>query len=282
MNIHPTAIVEPGAEVDAQAHVGPFCYVGPKVRIGAGTRLLGHVTVMGRTSMGVGNTVWPQATLGADPQDLKYQGEPTHLMIGDNNEIRESVTIHLGTENGGGVTRIGNENLVMVGAHIAHDCSIDNHVIMGNAVHLAGHVRIHDHAVISGATGVHHYVTVGPYAFIGGMTRLVHDAPPFMIVEGNPSKVRGVNVVGLSRHRFNEESILRLKDTYRRLFRGGAGVGNGEATSMAGSLIQVENEYRGDECISLLVQFIRNASIGLHGRFRESVRTDQRMKNPVK
>ena len=274
-HIHPTAVIEPGAQIADDAKVGPFCYVGPHVTIGAGTHLVAHATVIGRTRLGMGNTVWPYASVGAEPQDLKYRGEETTLVIGDHNTIRESVTIHVGTENGGGVTSIGNDNLLMVGTHIAHDCILGNHVVLANSVHLAGHVVVEDHAVVSGATGIHHYVTLGQYSFIGGMTRIVHDAPPFMIVEGNPSTVRGVNVVGLNRHQFNSETIDRLKDAYRRLYRK-CDATNGSPATMANNLEKIDADYPADECISILVQFIRNSTIGLFGRYREAQRADDR------
>jgi len=278
--IHRTAVIEPGARLAADVTVGPFCYVGPDVSIGSGTRLIAHVTIIGHTTLGNDNTVWPYATLGAEPQDLKYHGEDSVLVIGDCNAIRESVTIHVGTENGGGATRIGNDNLLMVATHIAHDCAIGNHVVIANSVHLAGHVTIEDHAVVSGATGIHHYVTLGQYAFIGGMTRIVHDAPPFMIVEGNPSTVRGINLVGLNRHKFGDETIDRLKDAYRRLFR--KGVDDGASITMTENLTKLEAEYSSDACISILVQFIRNSSIGLFGRYREGQRSDNRHTSAVR
>lgn len=276
-NIHPTAVIELGARIADTAAVGPYCYVGSRTAIGPGTRLVSHVTVLGRTTLGADNTVWPQATLGADPQDLKFRGEDSTLEIGDRNVIRESVTMHLGTANGGGVTRVGSDNLFMVGSHVAHDCVIGSHVIMANAVHLAGHIHVEDHVVISGATGVHHYVTVGQYAFIGGMTRIVHDVPPFMIVEGNPSTVRGVNTVGLTRHKFAQDTIDTLKEAYRRLFR--KNNSDGCVQPMAESLNSLETEYPGDDCVRLLVQFLRNSAVGLHGRFRESLRLDDRRKS---
>ena len=279
--IHPTAVVEPGAQIADDVSIGPFCYVGPNVRLGPGTRLVAHVTLLGNTALGADNTIWPQATLGANPQDLKFDGEDTHLIIGDNNEIRESATIHPGTANGGGITRVGNDNLIMVGAHIAHDCTIGNHVVLANSVHLAGHICIQDHVVVSGASGLHHYVTVGQYAFIGGMTRIVHDAPPFMIHEGNPSKVRGINTIGMTRHRFPKETADHLKDVYRRLYRNNTGE-SGVVKTMAQNLDEIEADYPDDECVALLVQFIRNSSIGMYGRYRESCRNDNRRAAPVK
>ena len=278
-HIHPTAVIEPGAKIASNASIGPYCYVGPMVTLGPGTRLIAHATVLGHTTLGRDNTVWPYAAVGGDPQDLKYRGEDSTLVIGDHNTIRESVTIHVGTNNGGGITKIGNDNLLMVGTHIAHDCLIGNHVILANSVHLAGHIVVEDHVVVSGATGLHHYVTLGQYAFIGGMTRIVHDAPPFMIVEGNPSTVRGVNAIGLNRHQFPDATIDRLKDAYRRLFRKNA---ENVGSTMAENLDRLEADYGDDECVALLVRFIRNSSIGLFGRYRESLRADDRHESPVR
>ena len=279
-HIHPTAVIEPGAQIADDARVGPYCYIGPHVVIGSGTRVVSHATILGHTRLGEGNTVWPYVTLGAEPQDLKFRGEETVLIIGDHNAFRESVTVHVGTENGGGVTRIGNDNLFMVGTHVAHDCVIGNHVVLANAVHLAGHIVIEDHVVVSGATGVHHYVTLGQYAFVGGMTRIVHDVPPFLIVEGNPATVRGINVIGLKRHQFPEATVDRLKDAYRRLYRRGAG--DGSPQTVAQNLARIEAEHGDDECIALLARFIRNSSIGLYGRYREAQRADQRHESPVR
>lgn len=281
--IHSSAVVDRGAVLGEGVAIGPLCYVGPQVRLGAGTRLISHVSILGNTTVGRENVVWPQAVIGGDPQDLKYQGELTQLTLGDHNEIREGVTIHLGTEKGGGVTRVGSANLLMAGAHIAHDCQIGDHVIVSNNVQLAGHVRVEDHANIAGMSGVHSFVTIGQYSYVGGMSRIVHDVPPFMIVEGNPCRVRGVNVIGLKRHQFDEGAIERLKDAYRTLFRGPTGdfdpdtVGN-----MSESLAQIEQAYRDDECVMMLLDFLRNTTVGLFGRYKESQRTDNRFSNPVK
>lgn len=269
--IHPTAVIEPGAQLADDVSVGPFCHIGPHVTIGSGTCLISHATIIGHTTLGSHNTIWPYATLGAEPQDLKYHGEDSRLIIGNHNTIRESVTIHIGTENGGGETRVGNDNLIMVGTHIAHDCIVGNHVIMANSVHLAGHIVVEDHVVVSGATGIHHYVTLGQYAFIGGMTRVVHDAPPFMIVEGNPSSVRGVNIVGLTRHQFPSDTINRLKEAYRLLFKK-----NADGNPMADNLDKLEAEQPDDQCIVLLIQSLRKSAIGTFGRSREVQRTDNR------
>lgn len=271
-NIHPSAVIDPGAELADGVDVGPLCYVGPDVRIGAGTRLISQVTILGPTDIGCRNTVWPHATLGGQAQDLKYKGEKTRLVVGDDNEIRENVTMHRGTAHDLGVTRVGNHNLVMAYVHIAHDCTISDDVIIASYVALAGHVRIERCAVIGGASAAHHFVTIGQYAYVGGMTRLVHDVPPFMVVEGNPATVRGANVIGLTRHGFDPETIKRLKDAYRRLFRDmGAG---GRAGQTAAALTELEALHPGDETIATLVLAVRNSGSGHHGRYRESLRHD--------
>jgi len=308
-NIHPTAVIEDGANIGDDVVIGPFCFVGRYASIGAGTRLISHVTVIGRTTLAECNTVWPQATLGADPQDLKFHGEHVELILGDHNDIRENVTIHPGTGNGGGVTRIGSDNLFMVGCHVGHDCLIGNHVIMANAVQLAGHVVVEDHANIAGIVGVHHYCTIGQFSYTAGMSRVVKDVCPFMIYKDE--REAGVNSVGLERHRFERESIARIKDAYKRLFRPerkasdrkpangrlgaatnataalGASSDAGDAAdahapgrngvvNLADALARLEADYPGDEHIAIIARFLRNRSIGMSGRYREQQRRDDR------
>ncbi len=257
--------------------VGPLCYVGPNVTIGAGTRLISHVSILGRTTLGCDNTVWPQAVLGGTPQDLKYRGEDSQLIIGDHNEFRETVTIHRGTDADHGKTMVGNDNLIMVGCHIAHDCVIGDHVIMANIAQLAGHVKIENHARLAGACAIHHFVTVGQYAFVGGMTRITNDVPPFMIVEGNPSKVRGPNTILLERNAFPAQTVTALRDAFKKLFRTH---NNEPGLNMAAHLDGLIEQYPDDACIHQLVGFIRNKMVGLHGRYRENLRHDDRRDNP--
>jgi UDP-N-acetylglucosamine acyltransferase len=285
-HIHPTAVVEDGATVHPDAVVGPFCFVSRHARIGAGTKLVAHVSVLGRTTLGEHNTIWPQATLGAEPQDLKFHGEAVTLAIGHHNEIRENVTIHPGTGNGGGSTIVGSGNLIMVGSHIGHDCIVGNHVILANQVQLAGHVVIEDHANIAGIVGVHHYCTIGQYSYVGGMTRVVKDVTPFMLYEGDPARERGVNAIGLQRHRIDPVSITRLKDAFKRLFRADRKAakvnGNGKPTgviNLADGLTSLEKDYGDDAYISILATFLRNRSIGTSGRYRETLREDDRRRN---
>ncbi len=278
--IHPTAVVEPGARIASDAAIGPFCHVGANVRIGGHSRLVSHVAILGNTVIGDGNTIWPHATLGADPQDLKYKGERTDLIIGDRNDIRESVTIHPGTANGGGVTRIGNDNLIMVGAHIAHDCELGNCIVLTNHVQFAGHIVVGDHAVIGGASAVQGYVSIGPFAFVGGMTRVTKDVPPFMKVEGNPAVVRGVNTIGLERNQFSDEEINHLKEAFRRLFRGR------NKDEFSGNLVEnltaLSADYSNDERIQSLVESLRQSMGGVHGRYLESQRRDNRHTNAAR
>ena len=281
--IHPTAIVERGAELADDVIVGPLCHVGPKVTLGSGTRLISHVTILGRTVLGEGNTVWPYATLGGDPQDLKFKGEDSQLIIGNHNEIRENVTIHKGTANDEGMTRVGNDNLLMVGCHVAHDCVLGDHIILANAVQLAGHIVIQDHAAVSGGTGVHHFITIGQYAYIGGLTRVVRDVPPFMVLEGNPARIRKVNNTLLERSHFPAEQIDHLKRAFRLLFGGGDSESGSRFVGHTAQALQtLEQEFPDDWCIQELVTAIRQSSNGIHGRYRESLRADDPHVNPVK
>lgn len=287
--IHPTAVVERGARLGDGVVVGPMCYVGPKVTLGPGTHLVSHVSVLGRTTLGSNNRVWPFATLGGNPQDLKFKGEDAELIIGDRNEIRESATMHIGTANGGNVTRVGSDNLFMVGSHVAHDCTIGSHVLLANGVGLSGHVHVHDHANVAGNVGVHHFVSIGSYCYVGGMSRVVHDVPPFMKFEGNPGRVRALNDILLQRAGFPSESIAHLRDVTRRLFRGilaespamaeGVVVISG---TMSEKLERVMVEYPRDSHVAHLVQFMRNTLHSPNGRYLETLRKDNRRTNPTK
>ncbi|MFW6032997.1 MAG: acyl-ACP--UDP-N-acetylglucosamine O-acyltransferase, partial [Phycisphaeraceae bacterium] len=270
------SVIEPGAELADDVVVGPFCHVGPKVKIGPGTRLVSHIAIHGRTTIGSGNTIWPHTLLGGDPQDLKFAGEDSELIIGDHNDIRENVTIHRGTAVGGNVTRVGDHNLIMAYVHVGHDCLIGSHIVIANAVQLAGHILIEDHANIGGGAAVHHFVTICRYAFIGGMTRIVQDVPPFMVVEGIPARVRKVNTVLLKRHHFEDQHVAALKDAFRRLF------GNGDTHSRARQLETLERDYPEDWCVRTLVDSLRKSGEGVYGRHREALRGDNRYSNPVR
>lgn len=272
--VHPSSVIEPGARLAESVIVGPMCLVGANAVLGAGTRLVSHVAILGRTTLGEGNVVWPQAVLGAAPQDLKFRGEDSELIIGDRNQIRESVTMHIGTANDAGVTRVGSDNLFMVGVHVAHDCIIGSRVIIANNVCLAGHVRIEDHANVAGVAAAHHFVTIGRYCYVGGMSRVVHDVPPFLIAEGDPASVRGVNERGLRRHGFSDKAVLSLREAYKRLYRRRRTLGSN--APFAARLDSLLVDFPGDENIALLVASLRNTLLSPHGRYRETLRRDNR------
>ncbi len=276
--IHPTSIVEDGATLGPGVVVGPFCHVGPSVTLGPGTTLKSHVVVMGRTTLGADNELWPFATLGGDPQDLKFNGEDSQLILGDRNVVRENVTIHKGTDNDHGLTRIGDDNLIMVDVHIGHDCLIGNRIVIANGVGLSGHILIEDHAVIGGMCGMHEFVTVGKYAYVAGRSRVTKDIPPFMKVAGNPAVVRLFNDVGLKRHRFEQSTIAALRDAWKKLYkRNGDGSINRE-----GVLIELLDRYGDNDAIQHLVASVQNSRNGVHGRYRERCRRDNAFTNPVK
>ena len=222
MPLHPTAIVDPSARIAATAEIGPYCIVGSRVEIAAGTRLMANVYVEGVTSIGEDNIFYPYSTVGVAPQDLKYKGEVSETRIGNRNKIREFVTIHRGTEGGGLVTRIGDDNLLMAYVHIAHDAQVGSGVIMGNGATLAGHVSVGDHAVIEAFSGVHQFCRIGRYGFVGGYSVITQDVLPFSsTVSERETRVFGANRVGLERRGFSTESIEQLQTTFRLLTRAG-------------------------------------------------------------
>lgn len=218
--IHPTALVDPAATIGTGATIGPFCVVGPDVTLGEGVVLHSHVVVTGRTSIGPRTRVFPFASLGHAPQDLKFRGEPSRLEIGADTVVRENVTMNPGTEGGGMLTRVGDRCLVMVGAHVAHDCLIGNNVILVNNATLAGHVRIGDGAILGGLCAVHQWVRIGENAFVGGMSGVENDVIPFGTVIGNRAELGGLNLVGLRRANHPREWIHALRAAYRMLFEG--------------------------------------------------------------
>jgi UDP-N-acetylglucosamine acyltransferase len=263
-SIHPTAVVSPGAEIGVEVEIGPYCVVGPRVRIGDRTKIGPQVVIDGVTRIGEDNRVVGQANLGGPPQDLSYKGEPTELEIGSRNTIREFVTINRGTIKGGGITRIGNDCLLMACCHVAHDCEVGDRIIMGNNVLLAGHVRVESFANISGGAAAHHFVTIGSFAYVGGMTRMVQDIPPYMIVEGHPSRVRNVNVIGLQRGGNGEDSIEAVRVAFRKIYRSG--------NVRKQSLEELRADYGADQLVMHLVQSLENTERGAKGRYRESLR----------
>ena len=220
-NIHSTAVVDPKAQLADDVVVGPYAIVGPNVTIGAGTQILSHTVVDGHTTLGEGNKIGPFASIGGNPQDMKYAGEPTKLVIGDRNTIREFTTIHTGTVQDGGLTVVGNDNWIMAYVHIAHDCHVGNHTVFSSNAQMAGHVTVDDWAIIGGMTGVHQFVRIGAHSMIGGASVLVQDVPPFVIASGDRAVPYGINVEGLRRRNFSADAITALRHAYKLLYKSG-------------------------------------------------------------
>lgn len=258
------ASVDPRAEIASDVTIGPFCNVGPDVRIDRGTELLGNVTLMGHTSIGRDNTIYPNAVIGGEPQDLSYRGADTRVVIGHGNTIREGVTINRASEKEDGITQIGNDNFLMANCHVAHDCHLGSRIILANGVLLAGHVIMHDHASISGNAAVHHYATIGSYSFISGLSRVLHDVPPFMLAEGAPARPRCINIVALKRNDFPPPVINALAEAHRLIYRAKVGVDHArEILRGNDQLLPQVNE---------LLAFVQGQSEGRHGRSRETRR----------
>jgi len=253
--IDPHAIVREGAQLDTGVQVGPFSVIGKGVRIGADTVIGPHVVLEGRTTIGSGNRIFQFASVGAIPQDLKYAGEDSELIIGDRNQIRECATIHRGTEGGGMVTSIGDDGLFMAYSHVAHDCRIGNSVILGNASTLAGHVTIQDKAILSGLTGVHQFCRVGELAYIGAASVVVMDVPPFTTVQGDRAKLVGLNLEGLKRMGLSDVELSNLKRAYRLLFRSGL--------VLEEAIARVKEETPPDPLIELLTEFVLGSKRGV-------------------
>jgi len=251
--IHQTAVIEKGAEIAEDAEIGPYCVIGGNAAIGAGTRLISHVAVDGRTSIGSSCTIHPFASLGGPPQDVTYKGEETTCLIGNNNVIREYVTVNRGTKSSG-TTRVGNDNLIMAYSHIAHDCVVGSNIIMANCATLGGHTHVDDFASLSGLCAIHQYCKVGKYAFISGLTGITKDLPPFMMAAGGRAALYGLNVVGLERRGFSKEEIGTLKKAYRILFR--------SSLPLQASLEQIEEQLEGEH-VRELVAFIRSSERGI-------------------
>lgn len=247
--IHPTAVVEDGARIGENVTIGPYCIIGPEVELDDGITLISHVVINGRTTIGANTRVFPFASIGLPPQDLKYKGEPSRLEIGCNNIIREHVTMNPGTKGGGMVTRIGNNCLFMVGAHVAHDCRIGDHSILVNNATLGGHVSVDEWAIIGGLSAVHQFVRVGRHAMIGGMSGVENDVIPYGSVMGNRARLQGLNIVGLRRRGFSRDVIHALRNAYRLLFA--------QEGTMAERLEDVSELLHDNEPVMEIVDFIR-------------------------
>lgn len=219
--IHPTAIIEDGAKLAPDVEVGPYSIIGSQVSIGAGCRLGPHVVISGRTRIGANNRIYQFASIGEAPQDKKFQGEDSALEIGDGNTFREYVTINRGTADGGGITRLGDDNWLMAYCHVAHDCQVGSHIVMANGATLAGHVVVGDWVIFAGFSGAHQFCRIGDHAFLGMYGGVNQDVPAFVMVSGQPPRPRGVNSEGLKRRGFSAEDIRHIRDAYRTLYRSG-------------------------------------------------------------
>ncbi len=256
MSVHPSAIVHPGAKIDSSAEIGPFCTIGEEASIGAGTKLLAHVYVDGPTSIGADNVLYPYSTVGVAPQDLKYHGERAETRIGDRNQIREFVTIHRGTEGGGALTSIGDDNLIQAYAHVAHDCIVGSHCILAHGATLGGHVVIEDYAVVGAQSGVHQFCRIGGHCYIGGYSVITQDVMPFsVVVTERGAKAFSVNKVGLERRGFTPEQIQTLHKAVRVLTKSGLN------TEQA--LARIREECDVDEHAERLIAFVESSTRGV-------------------
>jgi UDP-N-acetylglucosamine acyltransferase len=254
MSVHPTAIVDPGAKLGFDVEIGPYSIVGPDVTIGDSTWLQHHVTLLGPTTVGPRNRFHAYCSIGQQSQDLKYVGEPTFLEIGSDNTFREFCTVNRATS-AGSTTRVGNFNHVLAYSHIAHDCQVDDHVIFSNNTTLAGHVEVEEYAIIGGLTAVHQFCRIGKHSICGGCTKIVQDVPPFMIADGNPAEIRGINLVGLERRGFAAELVRILKESYRILYRSNLN------TKQA--IVELQTQFGNVEPVQQLVQFIERSQRGI-------------------
>ena len=245
--IHNSSVIDKEAKIDRNVKVGPFCYVGPQVQISDGVELISNVHIEGNTKIGKGTKIFPFASIGTQPQDLKYKGESNSLEIGENNTIREYVTINPGTEGGGRKTIIGNNCLLMISSHIAHDCNIGNDVVIANNVPLGGHVTIEDSVVIGGNSAVQQFTRIGRLAMIGGMTGVLKDVIPFGLSFGNRNYLRGINLIGLKRKKYNNKAIMELDSAFKEIF---------SSKNLHENLSKINGEYKDNDLVNEVINFI--------------------------
>jgi len=257
----PQAQIDPRAEIDRDVQIGPFCVVGPHVRIRHGTRLLSHVTLMGHVELGCDNQLYPGVVIGAEPQDISYAGSETRVAIGDRNILREGVTVNRASEKEDGITRIGSHNFLMANCHVAHDCKLGDHILMANGALLGGHVHVHDNASLSGGVGVHHFTSIGSFSFVSGLARVLHDVPPYMLVEGSPARPRCINIVALKRKRFPADVIDALAAAHRLIYRAKVGL------DRAREILRGQDQLLPQ--VTHLLSFVQSQQEGHHGRSRE-------------
>ena len=253
--IHKTAIIDPKAKIDTGVEIGPYCIVRKGVRISKGTKLFSHAIIEGNTAIGENCTFYPFSSIGFPPQDLKYRGEPTKLIIGSNNIVREYVTIHRASVGGDETTVVGSNNYFMAYVHIAHNCRVGNHVIMANAATLAGHVVVEDFTIIGGLVAVHQFTRIGRYAMVGGFSGVGQDIPPYMVAAGSRAKLFGPNTIGLKRHGFSDQAITAIKKAYKILFR--------EKRSLKDAIRKVREDFVEFPEIDHLIEFIEKNKRGI-------------------
>jgi len=255
VQIHPTAVVHAGAKIGEGCRVGPFSVVGAGVSLGPDCELISHVVIQGMTEAGEGCRFFPFCSIGLEPQDLKYRGEPTSVVIGSRNTFRESVTVHAGTPGGGGVTTIADRNLFMAYSHVAHDCKVGSDTVFANGATLAGHVSVEDFSVIGAFSGVHQFCRIGAHAYIGGYSVITQDALPYVLTVGNRARAFGINLVGLKRKRFSGEAITALRRAYRLLFH--------SKLTTTRALARIEKDLAGVPEVAYLTSFIRSSERGI-------------------
>mgnify|MGYP000424265151 FL=1 len=245
--IHKTAIVDVKAKVSDNVKIGPYCFIGPEVEIGANSVLHSHVNIVGNTKIGKNNQIYPFSSIGTPPQDLKYKGEKNSLIIGNNNKFREYVNINPGTEQGGGVTTVGDNNLFMVYCHVAHDCSISNNIVLANNVQVGGHVSIQNNAIVGGSCAIHQFSRIGESAMVGGMTGVLSDVIPFGLSMGNRNNLMGLNLIGLRRSKVSNENIKKIQLAYEIIFK---------TPSFRENIEQLNNDLKENEFVKKILRFI--------------------------
>jgi UDP-N-acetylglucosamine acyltransferase len=246
--IHKTAIVDPKAKISANVNIGPYSIIGPNVEIGEDTDINSHVSIAGYTKIGKKNKIYPFASIGNNPQDLKYNGEKSYLEIGDSNTIREYVSINPGTDGGGGLTKIGNNCLFMVSSHIAHDCVIGDNVVAVNNVAIGGHVQIDDNAIIGGNSAIHQFIRIGKFAMIGGICAVIRDVIPYGLVHGNRSVLQGINLIGLRRNNISNQNIALLSNAYKEIFK---------SENLSENLKNLSEDFKTNDLVIEILKFIQ-------------------------
>jgi UDP-N-acetylglucosamine acyltransferase len=256
MSIDSSARIDPSAELDENVSIGPWCMIGPGVKIGAGTRIEPSVIIRANTRIGKNNHIYQFSSVGEDPADKKFEGEETWLEIGDDNIFREGVTLHRGTGVGGGLTRIGSDNLMMPYVHIAHDCMVGDHTVFANNVGISGHVEVGDWAVLGGYAGVNQFLKVGAHAMVGGMTHISNDVPAYMIVSGRPATVRSINAVGLERRGFDKQTIAEIREAFKIIYK--------RNFSLREAIDQLKVLSESCEALTVLIDSLESSEKGIH------------------